>query len=516
MRSHLDTEKVVSGLVREVRDAVPAESVEVWLAAGEAMPKLAVRLGAALSNLDADGVPASVRKAAARRRPIEAQTGRGPEKAVAIAGPRAGFLGVLGVAGARLSPADMTFLEDVSNEAGAALELAATYEQAESRRERSEAILGRVGDAIVITDRSGRIVEWNRAAEVMFGTRARDAIARSCSVVLGLNMDDQPVACATACPLLKQDSLEERQLWRAGGNGRTQPILANVARIDDAEGNVFEVIHSFRDITKLKEADDAKAMFLATASHELKTPLTVIKGFAQILSEVGDKAAPEERREALVAIERRTDELAKIVDRLLLSSKIETGRTELKTGPYELDPIFRERCESLRAASGRDVVIETAGATPKAMVDPDAFVTVLDHLLDNAVKYSPNGEPIRTRLSHDERRIALEVADSGIGMDAEEAGHCFDRFWQAESTDRRRFGGTGIGLYIVRSLVEAMGGRVGVESARGEGSRFTVSLNRGDVEPPPPARAEPAQGVGEQSVIREFMRQVGIRDGRRR
>jgi two-component system OmpR family sensor kinase len=140
------------------------------------------------------------------------------------------------------------------------------------------------------------------------------------------------------------------------------------------------------------------------------------------------------------------------------------------------------------------------------------LATVVDHLLDNAVKYSPEGGAIT--LSVDvvgDDDAELLVTDHGFGMTHEQVKHCFDPFWQAELADVRRFGGAGIGLYIVRSLVEAMEGHVSVESAPGEGSTFRVVLHRADRvhrEEPETVMAEP--GVGERSIIREYMRQLGV------
>jgi signal transduction histidine kinase len=138
-----------------------------------------------------------------------------------------------------------------------------------------------------------------------------------------------------------------------------------------------------------------------------------------------------------------------------------------------------------------------------AMADPLALQTVVDHLLDNAVKYSDGG-PVVIRGRRGNGTVELAVSDIGIGMDEEQARRCFDKFWQAESTDVRRFGGTGIGLYIVSSLVDAMGGQISVETAVGRGSTFTVTL--------PQTAAEDAAG-GDQAGIKDLMRHVGALSG---
>jgi len=195
-------------------------------------------------------------------------------------------------------------------------------------------------------------------------------------------------------------------------------------------------------------------------------------------------------------------QLNKIIDRILLSSRIETGRAPVQVAAVDAGPILSELAEALAGATRRDVSLE-ATDLPPVEADPDALATVVDHLLDNAVKYSPDGGPIRVRARADQDRVAIEISDEGIGMNEAQLARCFEKFWQAESTDVRRFGGTGIGLFIVRSLVEGMGGRVDVSSQPGAGSTFTVSLRRASEE-------TPSAGEGEPSVIREFMRQLGI------
>lgn len=274
---------------------------------------------------------------------------------------------------------------------------------------------------------------------------------------------------------------------------------------DDAREHVIGVIGAAHDFTARKEAEDAKTMFLATASHELKTPLTVIRGFAQML---GDERMREGLGpDAAKTIERRAIELARIVDRILLSSRLETGKTRLELGPVVVAPILRERVEAFAAATARAIDLDV-GNVPAALGDHDAIVTVVDHLLENALKYTPDQGAIAVFAEATTDVVTIAVADHGIGMTPEQAARCFEKFWQAESTDVRRFGGTGIGLYIVRSLVEGMGGQVFVESAPGEGSTFIVSLRRADVRAPDGEDVDP--GVGDPSMIREFMRQLGI------
>jgi PAS domain S-box-containing protein len=373
---------------------------------------------------------------------------------------------------------------------------------------KADTILAHVADAIVVTDTVGQILQSNPAAGRIVGRDDADFTGQSCEVALSMHRGERRLDCSSGCALLHPDLADEAglgvEVWRTGLTGERQPLLASAIPVDSGDGSV-EVVHSIRDITRLKQAEEAKTLFLATASHELKTPLTVINGFADTLARYDD-IDEGLRSAALDAIRSRALELTRIVDRLLLSSRIEAGRMQLVCRELDIDSIISSRAASYAAASGRRLAVDLDDLAP-VVANEEALITVIDHLIDNAIKYSPGGEPIEVCTTADAESVAIEVADHGVGMDSEQAAHCFEKFWQAESTDVRRFGGTGIGLYIVQSLVEAMGGTASVRSERGAGSQFTVRLPR-----PRPVEAAPAPqpGEGETTSIREFMRQIGV------
>jgi len=367
-------------------------------------------------------------------------------------------------------------------------------------RQKAETILNRVADGIVVTDGKGIVLETNPAGERLMGAEGPFVVGMPCIRALGLHEGERLLDCRDGCPLVHDEPGSGREVWREIADGRRQPLLASAFAVTDEQGGV-EIVHSLRDITKLKEADEAKTLFLATASHELKTPVTVINGFAETILAYPDM--PVERRDqAVEAIRRRATELSAVVDRLLLSSKIESGRVHVDVHPVDVRALVMERSGAFRDASGRDMVRLVADEGLVAMADPLALQTVVDHLLDNAVKYSDGG-PVVIRGRKGPGTVEVAVSDIGIGMDEEQARRCFEKFWQAESTDVRRFGGTGIGLYIVSSLVEAMGGRISVETAVGRGSTFTVTL---------PQVAAPDVGtLPDESGIDDLVRQVGAR-----
>ncbi|HET6793665.1 MAG TPA: HAMP domain-containing sensor histidine kinase, partial [Acidimicrobiales bacterium] len=385
------------------------------------------------------------------------------------------------------------------------------YRRLESK---SDTVLAHVADAIVVTGEGGVVVQCNRAARTMVGG-GDDLGRRGCEQALALHQGERRLDCSVDCGLLRLaggTNASGVEVWREGPSGVRQPLLADAVAVE-SPGDRTEVVHSFRDITGLKQAEEAKTLFLATATHELKTPLTVISGFAETLARY-DHIPPEVQSAALDAIRSRAAELTHIVDRLLLSSRIEAGRLRLAVERIDPGPIVAERVAVLAPALHRDIGCRVDDGLPLVEGTPQALETVVDHLVDNAVKYSPDGQPVEVRVQQGEPGVRIEVSDQGIGMDPEQTARCFDKFWQAESTDVRRFGGTGIGLYIVRSLVEAMGGSLSVRSVAGAGTTFTVGLvaTRDRLTEASGEHLAEDPGVGERTSIREFMRQIGIRE----
>lgn len=516
--------------MQHVHDTLAPRSTSLWLGDGADPPQLAYALPPWPEERTEPLVaPGSVLRCLAQGAPVVNELSG--EVALPLLTPSTGLLGALHLAAGNQRAWDaetVGLLDGLAYEASFALQAAHLYERAIAERDKSRAVLDRVGDGVIVTTPQGRVLQINGAAQRLLRIGS-DGTGDACESLLGLHEDQRPLACAGGCPLLDPSRRSADtlgcELWRTLPDGTRQPVLVSVEPIRDPDGAVAEVVHSLRDITKLKEADEAKTLFLATATHELKTPLTVITGFAKTLVS-GGPLPVESQREALSTILRRSEELSAIVDRLLLASRIESAQLEVEPVEVDLLPLVSERAGALGTVREREINVELPEELPTVHADPYALKTILDHLLDNAVKFSPESEPVLiTALPAEregERGVELRITDRGIGLDPVEAAHVFDKFWQAESSTTRRFGGSGIGLYIVRALVDAMGGEITVTSVPGSGSTFTVWLPEALGAPTEaPARVRHLQTVptpkGEPSTIREFMRQMGIpeRQGRR-
>jgi signal transduction histidine kinase len=217
-----------------------------------------------------------------------------------------------------------------------------------------------------------------------------------------------------------------------------------------------DLVIDFRDVTATKELEEAKDLFLATTSHELRTPITVVQGFASTLAGRWDQLTDAERRAAVRTIAERAGSLGRLVEQLLLGSRAGADQLPVSNGPFDLGAVLRGATNAFRPLSERHTVLaEIPDDLPAASGDTMATDIIVGQLLENAFKYSPDGGTVTVRARVTGDWIEVTVEDEGIGIAEGDHERIFDRFVQGETGDRRRFGGVGIGLFIVRRLAEA-------------------------------------------------------------
>jgi signal transduction histidine kinase len=221
---------------------------------------------------------------------------------------------------------------------------------------------------------------------------------------------------------------------------------------------------------------EAKSLFLAMASHELRTPLTVIAGYAHRLQTRFDRMDDAERAAAIDAIQRKAVVLERTVDQLMAGSLADLGRLELETRAMDLTPVLSSTMSFVSSnAPTHEFVLESEEGLPHVRADQPAVESVLTQLLENAVKYSPNGGVITVRTTAGRDDVAVAVLDEGVGLRSGEEERVFDRFTRGVTGTR----GAGLGLFIVRRLIEAMGGRAWAAARRDRsGAVFSFSLPR--------------------------------------
>ncbi|MDQ2813231.1 MAG: PAS domain S-box protein [Actinomycetota bacterium] len=392
-----------------------------------------------------------------------------------------------------LSHVELELLELLAGHAGVALTNAMAFEEVVRQRAHERAVIDGSADGIAVLDAAGLVRQWNPAAHRITGLAAPDAIGTAPSFPL-------PDPGATLTHKLP--------------NGRWLDVLCTAL----ADGG--ELVIDFRDVTAAKELEEAKDLFLATTSHELRTPITVVQGFASTLASRWDQLADAERRSAVQTIAERAGSLGRLVEQLLLGSRAGADQLPVRNGPFDLGAVLRAAATAFRPLSDKHVIMaDIPDGLPAASGDTMATDIIVGQLLENAFKYSPDGGTVSirarvTRTGPPETSwpgetggpaetsgpaetgggnpgaegasggwIEVTVEDEGIGIPAGDHERIFDRFFQGEAGDRRRFGGVGIGLFIVRRLAHAQHGEITASSRPAGGTAMCLLLR--------PAAAEP-------------------------
>jgi PAS domain S-box-containing protein len=370
----------------------------------------------------------------------------------------------------KLSHVELELLELLAGHAGVALTNAMAFEEVVRQRAHERAVIDGSADGIAVLDAAGLVRQWNPAAHRITGMAAPDAIGKAPSFPL-------PDPGATLTHKLP--------------NGRWLDVLCTA--LADGGG---ELVIDFRDVTAAKELEEAKDLFLATTSHELRTPITVVQGFASTLASRWDQLADAERRAAVQTIAERAGSLGRLVEQLLLGSRAGADQLPVRNGPFDLAAVLRAAATAFRPLSDKHVIVaDIPDGLPPASGDTMATDIIVGQLLENAFKYSPDGGTVsvRARVTGDGPGgtgggsppcaegagggwLEVTVEDEGIGIPAGDHERIFDRFFQGEAGDRRRFGGVGIGLFIVRRLAHAQHGEITASSRPAGGTAMCLRL----------------------------------------
>jgi two-component system phosphate regulon sensor histidine kinase PhoR len=372
-------------------------------------------------------------------------------------------LGVLGTAFERMAVSLRTMTDELRE---------AAIDEARLRA-RLEAIVAGMGEALVAVDANGSVVEFNAAAEQLFGRAASSVRGRPVTRlrIAGLGGADLTgrVADPGPGPWSGEAVVESRR--------EQVPVVVTAAPLRGPTGEPAGAVALFRDMRRDREVERMKTEFLSNISHEMRTPLTPIKGYSRMLSE---RDVPTERtREFAGEIAAGAAQLERVIDQLVNFATMAAGRLEpepVPVAPRELlDDVVARWAD--RASEGHQLERRVARGTPTLQVDQHLVSLSLDELVDNALKYSPSGGRILLQARPGEGgTVELSVSDRGVGVEPARLESIFDDFTQADASATRRFGGLGLGLPMVRHVARAHGGDVVVDSHPGKGTTFTMTL----------------------------------------
>ncbi|HVL26327.1 MAG TPA: PAS domain S-box protein [Thermomicrobiales bacterium] len=344
--------------------------------------------------------------------------------------------------------------------------------RAEIDRARLATLVASSHDSIVGTNVDGIITDWNRGAEELYGYAPRETVGKHIGMLTPDDRKDELRSFYTR--LLAGEQIPPTETVRVHKDGRRLDVELMLSPIVDAVGRTVGVAGIARNATARKQQERAQQDFLAMASHDLKTPVTVMRARAQLMRR---RKAYDER--GVDVILDQTRRMERLVSDLQIAAQLESGQLELQRSYSDANDLVREAAERTRAQTEQHHVhVDPSPRPVTGWWDPDRIGQVLDNLLGNAIKYSPNGGTIVVSVSAGDGMARLSVADEGAGIPEDIQGRLFERFYRADEAGLAS--GLGLGLYITQLLVAAHGGRIELRSAPGAGSTFTVVLPLAD------------------------------------
>lgn len=375
---------------------------------------------------------------------------------------------------------DARVLLTLASEAALALEKAGLYRTTLEDKGKIETIINSLTDGLLVLDQQARVVLANP----------------SISRILGLPEDYRGLTLAEVLDKgegkveFREVDFEEalRAVLEQGRHVKNEMVLGKDHNtvfqvlwvpLLDAAGGIAGAVVLLHDVTDFVELDRMKSNFISIVSHELKTPLTSIKGFVRLLDAGRVGPINEKQRHYLEIVLKQTESLTKLIEDLLDLSRIEAGIIEVRREKVDLRQVAAEvmaQLENLALEKGVAVRLEIPPGFPCVAGDPDRLGQVFTNLIHNALKFTPAGGEVRVEASAEGDQCLVRVADSGIGISPQDLPRIFDKFYQVDSSTTRQQSGTGLGLSISRELVAAQGGRMWVESTKGQGTTFSFTL----------------------------------------
>ncbi len=376
---------------------------------------------------------------------------------------------------------DRQVLQSFADQAAIAVHNAQLYRQISREKQRLDAILEASADGVLILDSTQHITVFNRALARLSGFSAQETIGQLHDEVIvvdakrsGLTLGE---AEAGGWPLRDNSNFYvEGDLRRR--DGAHTPVSITYAALFDQDERLVNIIANVRDMTRLREADELKNTFISIISHELKTPVALIKGYAGTLRREDARWDAATVRDSAGVIEEEADHLTELIDNLLDASRLQAGGLKLNIGDVALEQLAQHMVEKFSVDAAHPINLNFSPDFPVVPGDATRLENVLTNLINNAIKYSPPGSPIQISGRATPTEAIVTVSDRGIGIPLEEQGHIFERFYRVDDALSRQTQGSGLGLYLAKAIIDAHRGRIWVQSRPGQGSSFSFALPR--------------------------------------
>ena len=453
--------------------------------AGESIPRLESQLQELVAGinegLEYDDLGDTLRRMTAELDPRMRQLFPMP---LVIAGEPVGILIVFRDYLGAITPDDLQILRSFADQAAIAVHNARLYENIDRERQRLNAFVAHSADGVMVLDADRMVLQLNPALERMTGWSMAEALGRP---------EEEVLAWSTVSPgnLLEMMAAG----WPAGGAGDSVPLYieGDILRRDGdllgiaityvplhgGDGQLANIFANVRDVTHFRRSQELQSTFVSGVSHELKTPVALIKGYAGTLRREDASWDRGEIREGLEVIEDEADRLNGLIDNLLEASRLQAQEMQLDLNPVDLAALAERVVKRFQMqGTGHDFRLAFPDDFPVIAADEARLRRVLDNLLGNAVKYAPDGGQIEVGGQASPGGVTVFVSDEGVGISPDEQDKVFERFYRVNDSLGQRTQGTGLGLFLARAIVQAHGGRIGLESRPGRGSTFHFTLPR--------------------------------------
>jgi PAS domain S-box-containing protein len=349
-------------------------------------------------------------------------------------------------------------------------------------QERLAAIFHNSTDGILTVDNALRIIDFNPTMERLTGWHKNEVLGRFYFKVLrpqdrygnDLGLEDSVILQVFA-----GQQVINREMIICARDGQRFTVAITASCVRSVRGEPINGILNVHDLTRERQQEEQRSTFISVISHELKTPISIIKGYAATLARKDAQFDTKVLQSRLMAIEEEADRLDKLVGNLLYASRIQANGLQMDITSLDLEHLIRSVLRRLQAkAPDVSITLSIPERLPIVMADRDRIEEVLQNLLDNAIKYSPRHPEISVSCFSTGEEVIVSIRDSGMGISVREQEQIFERFQRVGDPSSRTTQGAGLGLYIARAIIEAHGGRIWVESALREGSTFSFSLPR--------------------------------------